>query len=464
MRTNLFRCWMVGCAALLGLTTCTRSVGADTTKSKPNVIVILADDLGYSDLGCQGGKDVPTPHIDSLAKNGMRCTQGYVSCPYCSPTRAGLLTGRYQTRFGHEFNEGGGNREKFGLPLSETTIAQRMKALGYSTAAVGKWHLGFMPQFRPMKRGFDEFYGTLANTPFFHPQLVDSRIGPDPRRVEEDGFYTTDAFADRIVDLVTRYKDKPFFLYLPFNACHVPIQATEKYLERFKHIEDKNRRGYAGMLSAMDDAIGRMLTTLRKHKLEENTLIFFVSDNGGPMTKMGLNGSNNKPLKGQKGDTWEGGVRVPYIVQWKGTLPAGKVYEHPVIQLDILPTAIAAAGGEVQADWKLDGVNLLPYLMGKLKERPHETLYWRFGTQWAIRQGDWKLVQGFNYEEKNQVPVFETRVTPTMLFNLGEDKEEKNDLSSRHPDKVKTLRTAWEAWNKEQAKPAWLPIPAKKKK
>jgi arylsulfatase A-like enzyme len=431
---------------------------------KPNVIVILCDDTGYSDIGCQGGKDVPTPNIDSLAKNGVRCTQGYVSCPYCSPTRAGLLTGRYQTRFGHEFNEGAASRDKFGLPLSETTIAQRMKELGYFTAAVGKWHLGYNPEFRPMKRGFDEFYGTLANTPFIKPtNFVDSRISADVQKMADEKFYTTDAYADRIVDLVQKYKDKPFFLYLPFNACHVPIQATDKYLDRFKNIEDKERRGYAAMLSAMDDAIGRLLATLRDLKLEEKTLIFFLSDNGGPMTKMGQNGSNNRPLKGQKGDTWEGGVRVPFLVQWKGKLPAGVVYDHPVIQLDILPTAVAAAGGQAKPDWKLDGVNLLPYLSGENKGKPHDTLYWRFGPQWAIRQGDWKLVQGYDYEAKQQGPVYETKVTPARLYYLPDDRGETKDLSPQHADKVKAMKAAWEAWNKEQAQPAWLPMPAKKK-
>jgi arylsulfatase A-like enzyme len=427
---------------------------------RPNVIVILADDLGYSDLGAQGGKDVPTPQIDSLAKGGIRFTRGYVSGPYCSPTRAGLLTGRYQTRFGHEFNEGAGNRDIFGLSLGETTLADRMKILGYATAAVGKWHLGYGPEFRPMKRGFDEFYGTLANTPFFHPQLVDSRLSPDPKRVDDAVFYTTDAYAERAVDIIQKNKDRPFFLYLPFNACHVPIQATDKYLDRFKNVEDKERRGYAAMLAALDDAVGRVLTTLRSLKLEDRTLIFFCSDNGGPMTKMGQNGSNNRPLRGQKGDTWEGGIRVPFFVQWKGQLPAGKLYDHPVIQLDILPTAIAASGGEVKPEWKLDGVNLLPYLKGEKRGRPHDALHWRFGPQWAIRQGDWKLVQGFDYAAGTQGPVYETKVTEAMLFNLAKDPSEAKDLAANHSDKVKALRAAWETWNKEQIQPGWLPRPA----
>src|SRR5262249_14440577 len=287
--------------------------------------------------------------------------------------------------------------------------------------AIGKWHLGYAPQFRPMKRGFDEFYGTLANTPFFRPQLVDSLLGPDPSKVEDAAFYTTDAYGARAVDFIKRNKDHPFFLYLPFNGCHVHSQTPEKYVNRFKDIKEKERRLYAAMMSAMDDAIGRILAALREHGIEDNTMIVFLSDNGGPMTKMGANGSRNGLLKGQKGDLWEGGVRVPFLLQWKARLPKGKVYPFPVIQLDLLPTALAAVGGDIKADWKLDGVNLLPYLEGKNAGRPHDTLYWRFGPQWAIRQGDWKLVQGFDYTVKDQGPVYQTKVTPPMLFDLASD-------------------------------------------
>jgi arylsulfatase A-like enzyme len=229
---------------------------------------------------------------------------------------------------------------------------------------------------------------------------------------------------------------------------------------RFVGIADEQGRIYAAEMSAMDDAVGRVLGTVRELGLEDDTLIFFLSDNGGPMTKMGPNASNNRPLKGQKGDTWEGGVRVPFFVQWKGHLPAGKVYDLPVIQLDVLPTAIAAAGGEVSPGWKLDGVNLLPHLGGTTDARPHETLYWRFGPQWAIRGGDWKLVQGYDYDADQaglSAPRF--KVAAPMLINLAEDIRETNDLSARHPDRVKALQEAWESWNKELVPPAWLPGP-----
>jgi arylsulfatase A-like enzyme len=414
---------------------------------KPNIVVILADDLGYGELGFQGNREIPTPHIDSIAKNGIRFTQGYVSGPYCSPTRAGLLTGRYQTRFGHEFNEGG-NRAEFGLPVTETTIADRLKTAGYATCAVGKWHLGYQPRFRPTERGFGEFYGTLGNTPFFHPNLLDSRVSPDPARVADAAFYTTDAFAERAVDWIERNKERPFFLYLPFNAQHAPLQATEKYLARFPNITDEKRRTFAAMMSAMDDAVGRVLAKIRDAGQEENTLVFFFTDNGGPTQQTT---SKNDPLRGVKATTLEGGVRVPFAVQWKGRLPAGKTFDKPVIQLDILPTALAAAGERIDPALKLDGVNLLPHLTGEDAAAPHETLYWRFGNQWAVRHGDWKLVASRIDGEKPR------------LFNLAADIGEARDLAADQPEKAKQLRAIWEKWNAEQMAPRWRPAAAKKK-
>jgi arylsulfatase A-like enzyme len=449
-------------ASLMALM-CTLGVSTVTfAADKPNIVVILADDLGYSDIGVQGGPDIPTPFIDSIARNGVRCTSGYVSGAYCSPTRAGLLTGRYQQRFGHEFNEGRGQAPGvvFGLPLTETTLAQRLKALGYVTGAIGKWHLGVEPPFRPMNRGFDEFYGTLSNTPFFHPNLLDSRVSPDPKRVEEESFYTTDAYAARAVEFIEAHKNEPFFLYLPFNACHVPSQAPEKYLDRFEGIRNEERKKYAGMMAALDDAVGVVLGKLRDLKLEENTLVVFLSDNGGPMTKMGQNGSNNRPLRGQKGDVWEGGVRVPYFVQWKGRIPAGRTLDAPVIQLDIAPTALAAAGAEIPANAQFDGVNLLPYLEGKATGVPHDTLYWRFGPQKAVRRGDWKLVQAYDYDQTQAGPPQAAKIeAKPRLIHLPTDIGESKDLSADRSDLVKELQAAWETWNATLPPPAWLPNP-----
>ena len=414
---------------------------------KPNILLILCDDVGYGEFGFQGCKDIPTPHIDSIAKNGIRFTQGYVSGPYCSPTRAGLLTGRYQTRYGHEFN---GQGPKFGLPLSERTLADLLKRLGYATCAIGKWHLGFESQFRPMNRGFDEFFGTLANTPFYHPkQFVDSRLSPEVREIADPKFYTTEAYGERAVDWLEKHRKGPWFLYLPFNAQHAPLQAPQKYLDQFANIKDEKRRTFAGMMAAMDDAVGRVLAKIREMGQEEDTLIIFLSDNGGPTQQTS---SHNGVLRGFKATTLEGGVRVPFCMQWKGRLPAGKVYEHPIIQLDMLPTCVNAAGGKIDPAWKLDGVDLLPYLTGANKERPHDTLYWRFGEQWAIRKGDYKLVV-------SRIDGPEAR-----LFNLAKDIGEAKDLMASEPQKAKELKDLYDAWNAEQAKPLWQPAVKKKEK
>ncbi|MBM3971425.1 MAG: sulfatase, partial [Planctomycetes bacterium] len=268
-------CW-VGLFAILIGTAGSQTDAAD----KPNLVIFYADDLGWGETGAFGGKDIPTPHIDSLAKNGVKFTQGYVAATYCSPSRAGLMTGRYPTRFGHEFNS---VANKTGLHLKETTLASRLKSLGYATACVGKWHLGGGSEYLPTKRGFDEFYGTLANTPFFHPtNFVDSRLSDDVRKIEDDSFYTTDAYADRSVDWIEKNKSKPMFLYLPFNAQHAPLQAPQKYLDRFSNITDEKRKLFAAMMSAMDDAIGRVLAKVREIGQEDNTMYFFIGDNGGP--------------------------------------------------------------------------------------------------------------------------------------------------------------------------------------
>jgi arylsulfatase A-like enzyme len=406
-------------------------------EQKPNILVFLCDDVGYAEFGFQGGKDIPTPHIDSIAAGGVRFTQGYVSGPYCSPTRAGLLTGRYQTRFGHEFNS---TARQSGLALDQPTMAERLRDVGYATCAVGKWHLGEKPRFRPMRRGFDEFYGTLANSAFFRPrQFIDSRVSNEVQPIDDPDFYTTDAYGERAVDWLGREGDKPWFLYVPFNAQHAPLQATEKYLGRFDDIDDEKRRTFAAMMSAMDDAVGKILDKVRDMGQEENTLIFFLADNGGPTHQTT---SRNNPLRGFKASTWEGGIRVPFCAQWKGRLPAGKTYDHPIIQLDILPTALAAAGAPADADPKLDGVDLLPYLTGENEERPHETLYWRFGNQWAIRHGDWKLVAGNGGDPAGE------------LYNLADDKSESKNRAADMPEKVSELKTLYDEWNAEQAPPS----------
>ena len=408
--------------------------------AQPNIVIFYADDLGWGEISAQGfSKDIPTPHIDSLAQNGLRFTNGYVAATYCSPSRAGLMTGRYPTRFGHEFNT---VANTVGLRSDQTTMATRLKALGYATAAIGKWHLGNQPENRPTKRGFDEFYGTLNNTPFFHPtNFIDSRISNEVREVTDDTFYTTNAYADRAVDWLEKNQAKPCFLYLPFNAVHAPLQAPKKYLDRFPNITDEKRKTFAAMMSAMDDAIGRVLTKIRALGQEENTLVFFISDNGGPTASTT---SYNGPLRGFKMTTFEGGPRVPFIAQWKGKIPAGKTYDLPVMNLDVLPTALIAAGGKLEASWSLDGVDLMPYLTGKQTSRPHQTLYWRYGPQWAIRHGDLKLVVSKGGSGRPE------------LYDLATDIGESKDLASAQPAKVKELQALWDKWSAEQA-PASTP-------
>ena len=415
------------------------AAGMVTQAARPNILVILADDLGYGELSCQGNPEIPTPNIDAIARAGVRFTHGYVSGPYCSPTRAGLMTGRYQTRFGHEFNS---VAEIHGLSPKETTMAERLKAIGYATALVGKWHLGQKPGALPMDRGFDEFYGTLNNTSYSNPRLfVDSRVSPDVREIEDPELYTTLAYARRSADWIGRQQGKPWFLYLAWNAVHAPLQAPREYLDRFPQIRDEKRRTFAAMTAAMDDAVGQVMAKLRQLGQEENTLVFFLSDNGGPTA---ATTSRNDPLRGFKITTWEGGIRVPFLAQWKGKIPAGQTDDRPVIQLDILPTALAAAGARVEPSWGLDGVDLLPFLSGENPARPHESLYWRLGPQWAIRHGDFKLVAG---REGG-------RIMPTGLYDVVRDPGEARDLSATDPGKARELRALWDRWAAEQAPPS----------
>lgn len=421
--------------------------------SKPNVLVILGDDLGWGELGCQGfTQEIPTPNIDGIAKNGIRFTSGYVSGPYCSPTRAGFMTGRYQQRFGHEFNPGPAEAavSNFGLPLTETTIGDRLKAAGYTTAWVGKSHLGYKPEFHPLKRGFDFFMGFPGGAHDYFDATGD-KANPILRGTEpvSELEYTTDAFAREATSFIERSKDKPWFVYLAFNAVHSPMQATEKYLSRFPDIKNPKRKAFAGMLSAMDDGVGQVMGKIRELGQEENTLVIFFSDNGGPTPQTT---SANGSLRGFKSQTWEGGVRVPFMMQWKGRIPAGQVNDNPVIQLDIHPTALAAAGVDTDPAWKLDGVNLLPFVTGENKTAPHDTLYWRFGEQMALRQGDWKIVKARDMEGE---ALGKPGVEGAALYNLKDDIGEKNNLAATQPERFKTLTEAWNAWNGTLAEPKW---------
>jgi len=448
--------WLV---IAIGTVTTAPIAGADR---KPNILLIVGDDMGYADIGVQGATDIRTPHLDALAHHGVRFSSGYVSGPYCSPTRAALMTGRYQQRYGHEFNPGppADASDTFGLPLTEKTLADRLKAAGYRTGMVGKWHLGFRPEFHPMKRGFDEYFGFLGGAHSYVDSRAD-KTNPILRGTEpvDEPEYLTDAFRREALAFLDRRAagTDPWFLYLAFNAVHNPMHATPKYLERYKDIPDERRRTYAAMMSAMDDGIGAVMQKLRDLKIEEQTLILFVSDNGGPP----VNASSNGSLHGHKASTWEGGVRVPFLMQWKGQVPAGKTYTQPVIQMDLHATALAAAGIHDQREFKLDGVDLVPYIKGRRKGPPHAALYWRFGPQMAIRMGDWKLVKAREARGTAangfERPATDADLAGAQLFNLATDMGEKVDLAQKEPDRAKALETMWKKWSATLEEPRWLP-------
>ncbi|MCU0725302.1 MAG: sulfatase-like hydrolase/transferase, partial [Planctomycetes bacterium] len=417
------------------------AIAGEPAKRPPNVVLILADDLGYADLGAQGGRDIKTPAIDSIATAGIRFTNGYVPCPVCAPTRAGLLTGRYPQRFGFEHNPGNERSASpdFGIPAAEPILAERLKAAGYATGMVGKWHVGYRKELTPPSRGFDSFFGFLSGANDYFPG---GRPGRSPilRGSEpvEEGEYLTDAFAREAVAFIDAHHESPFFLYVPFNAVHAPLQAPDELRARFPEIDDPVRLTYAAMLAALDDAVGAILAALRRHGIEEDTFVVFLSDNGGPTPQTT---SRNDPLRGFKGQVYEGGVRIPFFIQWKGALPAGKVENRPVIALDLLPTVLAAAGVPVEGGPPLDGVDLLPYLRGQEAGRPHDALFWRMGRQSAVRLSDLKLV---------------VRDGVAELFDLATDVGEARDLSGERPEDVARLRKALADWEEGTVPARWF--------
>lgn len=415
-------------------------VAADAAagEGRPNVLLIYVDDLGYGETGFQGNEQVPTPHIDSIADQGVRFTQGYATAAVCSPSRAALLAGRHQCRFGHEMNPPWGeNWQEYGLPLEVETLAERLKARGYATAMTGKWHLGPKPHQYPTAHGFDYYYGQLDNErSYFTPDILEADAeGHRSYTVDEPGFYSAFAFADRAVDWLGRQAgESPWFLYFaPYNN-HEPLHAPEAYIERFADgIADPERRIYAGMLAAMDEAVGRVLEAAERRS--ENLMVFFISDNGGPKTLPVSNG----PLNGHKHIQLEGGIRVPFAMRWPGHIPGLVDYQGMVSTLDVAPTVLAAAGVEPLPP-ELEGVDLVPFLTGKRAGPPHETLFWKRNHQWTVRHGDWKL-----YVSGETV----------RLFDLAADIGETKNLANRRPDKVVELMRRWADWHEGNAEPLW---------
>ena len=418
--------------------------------SMPNVVILLADDLGYGELGCQGNPQIPTPNIDGIAAAGVRFTSGYVTAPNCSPSRAGLLTGRYGTRFGHEFNPTGARNEDpgMGLPLKQSTLADALQKAGYVTAIVGKWHLGGTAHYHPYRRGCDEFYGFLAGAHSFFPakapQPFHSTIMRDKSPLIEPE-YLTDAIARETVNFIGANQDKPFFAYVPFNAVHTPIEATKKYQDRFPDETDQTKRDYYAMTSALDDAVGSIVAAIDKHGLSENTLVIFVNDNGGPIyTGVQSNGA----LKLGKLFLFEGGIRVPMVIKLPGKFEPGTVYDHPTSTLDLFPTICAAAGIKVPSGIKLDGVGLTPFVNGQFTGMPHEALFWSNGPNIAVRQGNWKLVKSYDN---------------TWLFDLANDIGESKNLANSKPKIVEQLENLYQEWRSGMSNPAWPSKPNRRK-
>lgn len=436
---------IIGLISLFVLVQCKTVQEQDSPLSPPNIILIITDDQGWNDVGFNGSKDIQTPYLDEIASEGAIFTQGYVSHPYCSPSRAGILTGRYQQHFGHESNPGYPEFEDEtpdGLPLDQTLLSQVLKEHGYKTGAIGKWHLGDAPQFWPTERGFDYWYGFSGGGRAYWPES-----NPIPQHLlhstEKEGeaetyTYLTDEFSERAVSYIESNKDHPFFLYLAYNAPHAPIQATEAYLERTDYLEDGKRSAYAGMIVGIDEGVGLVKEALINAGIYENTMIIYVSDNGGH----GI-GSSQYPYRGWKGMVYEGGIRVPYMISWPAAIKGGKIVDQPVISLDFFPTILDAAGIEAPSNLALDGVSLLPYIKGEVSGNPHETLYWRYtnGMGYAVRHGKYKLVH--------------QHMKPLSLFDMEIDPYESNNIAKVYPEITDELENLYNEWNKKNIDALW---------
>ena len=454
---------------------------------RPNVVIILADDMGHGDVSSYGNELAQTRHIDSIGRDGVRFTAGYSSAPLCSPSRAGLVTGRYQQRFGFEqqvssgayperrpvLDEDGnmaplqGEAEylRRGIPTTEKNIGELFRAAGYRTGVFGKWHLGHGEQFLPQNRGFEEsvvFYGntSLQSLRLDDPEMVSLKVDAhdeakdtawtreglnairrDGKPIEVDQ-YLMFFFRDEAVKFIDRHKDEPFLLYFPMNSPVPPLQVPRRYFEQLREsIPNIAQRGYNAMLLAQDEVVGDVLEALRRNGLEGDTVVIFVSDNGSATSRPG----SNAPFSGGKFTTWEGGIRMPFVMKWPGRIRAGQVYGEPVSTLDILPTVAAACGVPTTGAQPFDGVDLLPYLKAEKAGAPHEALFWKLSGYSAARVGKWKLY----LEPKRGI---------AKLFDLEADPAEKNDLSAREPAIFQDLMARYAAWDQSLPPRAWTNV------
>ncbi len=450
---------LVGTVAIGFLAACSSAPPEPEPERPPNVVILFADDLGYGSVSWTGG-DIPTPNIDSIVENGVGFTAGYMTAPVCNPSRPGLMTGRYQQRWGKETNSQTvppDNAPAKHLPVDETTIGTAMKKQGYATGAIGKWQLGMTDGYHPLDRGFDFFLGLPSGCRFVETDWPNARIAPgheeeapdlgatdisgrlrqphlgrDPIPLSE---YMTDMFGKAAVNFIDEHKDEPFFLYTAFHAPHGPVQTIDKYYDMVPQFEDERLRIYAGMITGVDHWVGQVLAKLREHGLEETTLVIFTSDNGAQETS-DFDGKRNYPLIGHKRNLYEGGIRVPYALQWKGKVEGGRKFDPPVSSLDIFPTVVSAGGGELATN--LDGVDLIPYLTGEKQGSPHEHLVWRSGPNRAVRKGAWKL-------------LVSSQTDVVRLYKIDEDPSESNDLSAEKPEKVEELKAIFDSWKSDKA-------------
>jgi arylsulfatase B len=453
---------------------------AQSDDERANILVIVADDLGYGETGMMGNAEIPTPHIDALADAGVRCTAGYVTASYCSPSRAGIMTGRYQSRFGYDINPTGKRNlhQNAGLPEGQTTFAKQLADSGYATGLVGKWHLGGTAPKHPLRHGFDSFYGFLHEGHFYVPgppyqnvltmirdtalekgqlERDDQLIRGNYANISEPPYdadnpilrgreevveqeYLTDAITDEAVKFVQSHAEAPFLLMVSYNAVHSPMQGRDDDLLRLRRIKDDQRRIFAAMLVALDRGVGSIRKAVDEAGLSRRTLIVFVSDNGGPTEELT---SSNAPLRGGKGSLYEGGIRVPMVWTMPGRIPAGRVEDRPVLSLDIAATALDLAG--LPADENADGKSLLQWIDSPSRDHPHQNLYWRMpGGKMAFRSGNWKIVR----PRQNQ---------PIELYHLPGDASEKRNLASQHSDKLGELINKWKAMDAQMGDPIQIP-------
>jgi len=433
--------------------TSSKCVYAEEKATQPNIVVLFSDDAGYADFGFHGSHEMLTPRLDALARNGVRFKQAYVTDATCGPSRAGLLTGRYQQRFGFEENNVPGYMSKnsaaddvdMGIPLSIPTMGNYLQTLGYATAFYGKWHVGGADKFHPTNRGFDEFYGFRGGARSYFAYSKDAPTNLDwmernLSNYQEHEGYLTDVLADETINFIERKAKakQPFFAFVSFNAVHTPMDAKPEDLALFPDLKG-NRKTLAAMTYAMDRASGRIIDKLKALNIDQNTLVIFTNDNGGPTDR---NASSNAPLSGSKSNHFEGGIRVPFVMKWPQKIAKNSTYQYPISTLDLLPTLYRAANGNEQELTDIDGVDLMPYLQGNNTGRPHDILYWKKDVRGTIRMGDWKMMR------------FPDR--PAQLYHIPSDLHESNDLAAKNPEIVKKMFKKLFEWESTLERPRWL--------